>query len=246
MIRAHFVADLSVSTELPMAQKDFVSCAVRNMSETARVVSIALFTHPLTTFIAGIGLTLAILAWLLNSAVEPNQSAASIVNYQRMMHRPGSSEFKADSPDETAALNRFKEFLMGIGNSKFITDNTLKVYAADAFFDDTLTVHHGAATIEDYFLHTAQNMTSCEVSIDDVSRSGANYYVRWTMIFSAPALSGGSQIHSLGISQVRFDREGKVTFHHDFWDSGKNFYAHLPIASGVLGFIHKRLQPSKK
>jgi hypothetical protein len=143
---------------------------------------------------------------------------------------------------EEAALERFKGFLMGIGNAAYIRENTRKVYSADAFLDDTLLAHTGSAAIEEYFVRTAGNMKSCKVTIDDVSKSGENYYVRWTMTLSAPAMSAGSEVSSIGISQVRFNSDGKVAFHQDFWDSGRNFYAHLPVAGGVIGFIRKRIE----
>jgi hypothetical protein len=49
-------------------------------------------------------------------------------------------------------------------------------------------------------------------------------------------------VTSVGVSQIRFDREGKVAFHQDFWDSGKNFYAHLPVIGGAVGYVGKRLK----
>jgi len=209
--------------------------------ETMTVIA-SILTHPLTTFLAGVLATLALIGWLLSSSTAPNQSAAMVTAYHQEIGKTGDSGFIVGGPDEAAALERFKGFLKGIGDAKFITENTLKVYAVDAFLDDTLVIHHGADSIREYFVKTAANMTHCEVTIDDVSKSGGNYYVRWTMIFQAPAMSGGQPVHSVGISQVRFNREGKVAFHQDFWDSGKNFYAHLPVAGGVIGFIRKRLK----
>ena len=149
---------------------------------------------------------------------------------------------KASATPFLAALERFKGFLKGIGDKKFVQENTLKAYAGDAYLDDTLVVHHGAAEIQAYFIKTSETMTSYQVTIDDVARSGNDYYVRWTMIFAAPALSAGNPVHSVGISQIRFNRDGKVEFHRDFWDSGKNFYAHLPVVGGAVGFVRKRLE----
>ncbi len=186
--------------------------------------------------------TFVIIGWLASSSKAPNDSAAFIASYHREIEKTGTSGFIAGGADEAAALERFKGFLKGIGNASFIQENTRKVYTSEAFLDDTLVVHHGAAAIEKYFVKTAANLTHCGVTIDDVSKSGENYYIRWTMIFEAPAMSGGEPVQSVGISQVRFDREGKVAFHQDFWDSGRNFYAHLPVAGGVIGYIRKRLQ----
>ena len=46
----------------------------------------------------------------------------------------------------------------------------------------------------------------------------------------------------MGVSQIRFNREGKVAFHQDFWDSGKNFYAHLPVIGGAVGLCRQALE----
>ena len=201
-----------------------------------------LLFHPLTTFVAGIFATLGVITWLISASSKPNQSEQKTAAFHQQLAKQSTAAAFASEAQETAALNRFKSFLQGIGDADFIKRETLNVYSSDAYLDDTLIVHHGAAAIEEYFINTAKIMKSCKVTIDDVSKSGKNYYVRWTMVFAAPALSGGEPVHSIGISQVCFDREGKVTFHQDFWDSGQNFFGHLPIVKGTIGFVRNRIQ----
>lgn len=197
--------------------------------------------HPASTFVAGVVVTLGVLALVLKNAQPPNTSRQFVAAYQQHMAKAGHGKV-AEGADEEAALERFKGFLQGIGDARFIRENTLEVYAADAYLDDTLVTHHGAAAIEEYFLKTAANLKDCKVTIDDVAKSGPDYYVRWTMLFSATAMRGGDPVESIGISQVRFNREGKVTFHQDFWDAGRNFFGHLPVAGGVIDIIRKRLE----
>ncbi len=199
-------------------------------------------THPIFTFVAGLLVALTGGFLLLDSCAYPNRSAEDVAAYRSRMEKIPASRLDAGGPGEKAGLERFKSFLQGCGDVKYIRENTLKVYAADAYLDDTLALHHGAAEIEAYFIKTSETMTNYQVTIDDVARSGDDYYVRWTMVFAAPALSGGKPVHSVGISQLRFNREGKVAFHQDFWDSGKNFYAHLPVVGGAVGFVRKRLE----
>ncbi len=187
-------------------------------------------------------LAAGVLLFFLSSCALPNRTEADVASYRKAMENVAPSGLTRGSPGETAALERFQAFLKGIGDTKYVRDNALKVYAADAYLDDTLVVHHGAAEILAYFTKTSETMTSYQVTIDDVAVSGNDYYVRWTMVFAAPALSGGKAIHSVGISQVRFNRDGKVEFHRDFWDSGKNFYSHLPVVGGAVGFVRKRLE----
>jgi len=201
----------------------------------------SIWTHPISVFAAGVAVALTAVFLLLNASLAPNQSAASVAAYRAQMQKVAPSGLIAASPGEKAALDRFSSFLRGIGDINFVRENTLKVYAADAYLDDTLVVHHGAAEIEAYFAKTSGTMTHYEVEVDDIARSGDNYYVRWTMVFAAPALSQGQPVHSVGISQVRFNRDGKVAFHQDFWDSGKNFFSHLPVIGGAVGLVRKRL-----
>jgi hypothetical protein len=202
----------------------------------------SVFFHPVATFLAGIILTLCVVVFLLNSCAPANQSKEKVAVYRKNMEKVAPSGIEPGSSAEAAALKRFSAFLEGIGDTNYVRENALKVYSSDAYLDDTLMIHHGAAEIEAYFVKTSETMTSYKTTVDDIARSGNDYYVRWTMEFAAPALSGGESITSVGVSQVRFNREGKVAFHQDFWDSGKNFYAHLPVIGGAVGYVGKRLE----
>ena len=198
-------------------------------------------THPALTFSAGALLTVVVIALLAVSCTPPNPTAEIVNTYRKEMARAGTGGPAPGTAAERDAIARFSAFLQGIGCEEFIRENTEKSYTEDAFLNDTLVTHRGNAEIEAYFIQTSQAMTHFEVSIDDVARSGPDHYVRWTMIFAAPALAKGGKIHSTGISQVRFAADGRVAFHQDFWDSGENFFGRAPVAGGIIGIIRKRL-----
>jgi hypothetical protein len=196
----------------------------------------SVITHPLTTFIGGAALAIGGLGLLLSSCAPPNQTAADVDAYRDEL----SKAPRANADD--AAIKRFSTFLGSIGSADYVRENTSKVYTSDAFLNDTLVTHHGAAEIEKYFLRTSESMESYQTTIDEVVKSGDNYYFRWTMVFSAKAIGKGKPVHSIGISQIRFDESGKVAFQQDFWDSGKNFFGQAPVSGGIIGFIRKRLE----
>lgn len=203
---------------------------------------ISTLTHPAITFSTGAVLAVVAICWFAISCTPANSTAEILANYRKEMARAGSDGPAPGSAAEREAVDRFSAFLQNLGNEEFLRENTRKTYSHDAFLNDTLVTHHGAEAIESYFIQTSRAMTHFEVTIDDVARSGADHYVRWTMIFAAPALAKGEKVHSTGISQVRFTRDGKVAFHQDFWDSGENFFGRLPVAGGIIGLIRKRLQ----
>ena len=161
--------------------------------------------------------------------------------YKEAYQKVVAPKWDEGSKEEKQALQRFTKFLEGVGNAEYIQKHVREVYSDDAFLDDTLVVKRGVQNIEQYFLKTAKNMTTYKTTIDDIARSGDDYYVRWTMIFAAEGFSGGNPVHSVGITHIRFNKEGKVAVHQDYWDAAKNFYAHLPVAGGVIGFIQKKL-----
>ncbi|MGJ8722962.1 MAG: nuclear transport factor 2 family protein [Roseibacillus sp.] len=162
-------------------------------------------------------------------------------SYRDAMTRAGSDGPASGSAAEKAAHERFGTFLKNVGIPSAIKENTSKTYAKEAYLNDTLVTHYGPEEIEAYFLKTADTMTEFEVTIDDVARSGDDHYFRWTMIFAAPKLAKGTPIHSVGMSQVRFNAEGKVVFHQDFWDSGANIFGQAPVSGGIIGAIRKRI-----
>ena len=199
-------------------------------------------SHPAFTFTAGALLTVVVISLFAVSCTPANPTARIVDTYRQEMARAGTAGPAAGTAAERVAIARFSTFLQNIGSEEFIRENTRKSYTEDAFLNDTLVTHRGNAEIEAYFIQTSQAMTHFEVSIDDVARSGSDHYVRWTMIFAAPALAKGEKIHSTGISQVRFAADGRVAFHQDFWDSGENFFGRAPVAGGIIGIIRKRLQ----
>ena len=146
------------------------------------------------------------------------------------------------APANEESLNAFTTFLQKIDDQAYVEANAAKVYAPDAYLNDTLVTHHGVKQIKAYFLKTAETMTQYQVTVDDTVSSGNDNYVRWTMVFTAPKLNGGKPVESVGMSHVRFNSAGKVIMHQDFWDSGTNIYGQIPVLGGVIESIRSRFE----
>ena len=203
---------------------------------------ISFLSHPVTTFFGGVILALIGIGMLLNTKMEGNQTAQFVKDYRAAMSKAGEAGPSPGTSDEATAIQRFTEFLENVGNRIYVENQTANAYAEDAYLDDTIATHYGPDEIRSYFLQTAETMTSFEVNILDSARSGADHYIRWEMIFAAPKLAGGEPIHSVGISQVRFNEKGKVVFHQDFWDSGRHIYGQIPVVGGMIGIIKNRMK----
>jgi len=137
---------------------------------------------------------------------------------------------------EQAGIRRFQDFLAHL-DEKTAREDTEKVYAPDAYLNDTLKTIHGASAIRDYFIKTAKGLDSMTVTFDDLAVSGRNYYFRWTMDTRMKNLARGKNVRTIGITMVRFDGEGRVILHQDFWDSAQGVWEHVPVMGGVIRWI---------
>jgi hypothetical protein len=141
---------------------------------------------------------------------------------------------------EQVAIKRFEDFLAHL-DEKTARDETAKVYAPNAFLNDTLKTVHGAPAIRDYFIRTGKGLDSMTVTFDDVAVSGRNYYFRWTMDTRMKNLARGKTVRTIGITMVRFDGEGRVILHQDFWDSAQGVWEHVPVMGAVIRWIRTKV-----
>lgn len=141
---------------------------------------------------------------------------------------------------ERAAVRRFQAFLSVFTEEKLKTE-TSQVYAQDAFFNDTLKTVRGSAAIGEYFLGTLANTESITVDFTDVARSGNDYYFRWVMDVRFKKFQRGKTMRSIGLTHVRFNPDGQVILHQDYWDSAQGLFEHVPVIGSGIRLIKSRL-----
>lgn len=146
---------------------------------------------------------------------------------------PVAAVFEPGEPAEMAALERLAGYFADLDEAS-ARQRTASVYAPDAYLNDNLAYIQGAQAIEDYFAHAAARVDAFSVEFLDVARSGPDYYVRWVMTITAARVNGGQPMVSYGVTQFRFDAQGRVLVHKDFWDAGTGLYEYLPGVGGLV------------
>ena len=144
------------------------------------------------------------------------------------------------SPEEKAAIERFVDFISRLSEEN-IRAKARKVYAADAYLNDTLKESIGIDRIEAYFIETARAAEEITARVEDVAESGGNYYFRWTMNVRFKKFKKGETVRSIGMSHIRFNSAGQVVLHQDYWDSGSNLFEHIPVVGWLIRRIKARL-----
>lgn len=154
---------------------------------------------------------------------------------QEIAVNPGS-DLGSGSVKEKQALERFKVFYGNL-NEASVKQLVPELYAKDAYFNDTLKTVRGRAAIEEYMLETAGNTQLVNAQVLDVAKSGSDYYLRWVMDVRLKNYKKDEVLRSIGITHLRFDEDGKIILHQDYWDSTAGFFEHLPVLGGVLRWI---------
>jgi hypothetical protein len=151
-----------------------------------------------------------------------------------------AGQLAAGSQAEQDALARFSDFVSQMSVQR-TPAMVRQVYASEVYFDDTLKEVHGSEALAAYFKHSLGGAESVTVEILDVAQSGGDYYVRWQMAIRFRSLADGRLTESTGVSQLRFDPQGLITFHKDYWDSTNGFFQYVPVVGRMIGWVKGRL-----
>lgn len=159
-------------------------------------------------------------------------------SYERALLRtaPLAVSCEPGSEGQQAAFDRLQAYFRNM-TADSVRKQTARVYAPEAYLNDTLVGIEGAARIEAYFSHTMQETRVLNVRFLDRASNGIDCFVRWEMTIEHGSLAGGEPVLSYGVTQFRFDQEGRVLLHKDFWDSGTGLYEQLPLLGPILGRI---------
>jgi hypothetical protein len=147
----------------------------------------------------------------------------------------------AGSAEEARALATFAAFF-----SSFAPDRIERLlpesYAKDVWFNDTLKTVVGRDALAHYLRESAEAVDACTVRIIDSTRNAeGEYLVRWTMMIRFKRFKKGQDTHSIGLSHLRFDRDGRVVYHQDYWNAAEGIFRHIPVLGWMIEAVLRRV-----
>lgn len=118
------------------------------------------------------------------------------------------------------------------------TVNRLSEYVtADVRFINPFCDLTGLNKMEHLVHNLYTDVEDPQIAIVDRAVGARSCYLRWQ--FTAH-FKGRKKIFAIdGVSEIQFDGEGRVTLHHDHWDSASQLYEHFPVLRTVLGAIRR-------
>lgn len=172
---------------------------------------------------------------LLTACSGNAMQSAYLDDYRKALSDEGSPPL-----NDAEAVKGFIEVFNQVqhGDVAFIINET---YAETLYFNDTFRIITDRNELIDYMQQTGKQVDWLEVQVQDVARSEQDIYVRWIMRMQFTVMGKQVDSESIGISQLRFNEQGKIILHQDFWDGVDGFYQHLPIIGYSLRKIREKL-----
>jgi len=108
-------------------------------------------------------------------------------------------------------------------------------------FSDPFNDLYGKDSFIAVFRHMFAVTDGAGFAIHDIACSQRAGYIKWQM--------GGrlrrwprTVIDLVGLSEITFDKQGKVVSHHDHWDSAHQLLVHLPLAGSLVKLLLLQLR----
>ena len=118
------------------------------------------------------------------------------------------------------------------------------IFSADVHFKDPFNDVLGLDALRQIFSHMFEQCLDPRFEVMDACRNGDVAYLRWDFHCT---LEGRGEVFQLqGLSLVRFDAQGRVFEHIDYWDPAEQVYSRLPVLGWLLGLVRKKLSAPTK
>ena len=169
---------------------------------------------------------------ILSSCSTSKQNAFEITQAELEQSSKNAASIDSQKEKIESTIKLFRESFSSYEKETLLPALS-KLYADKAFLNDRIQLHKGVKEIESYFAKTFDKVESARFDMLEVTYGAKDAYVRWDMHIKTK--SSDKYWTFPGMSQLRFDEEGKIIFHFDHWD-----YAQLlekfPGIGGIIRY----------
>jgi hypothetical protein len=127
------------------------------------------------------------------------------------------------------------------GLSPQSVDRFPEFYSADAYFKDPFNEVRGVAAVQRIFTHMFRQVGEPRFVVTGrvVDEGGA--VLIWEFYFRVRLWGKGEAQMMRGVSHLKFDADGKVNYHRDYWDTGEELYMKLPALGTLMRGLRRAL-----
>ena len=141
-----------------------------------------------------------------------------------------------EEPERDVELARLVRFFETI--SPETLDQLPAIYAADARFKDPFNEVQGLAAISRIFTHMFGQVDAPRFVVTNRVLQGSQAFLTWDFLFRMKRFSSEQQCIR-GATHIRFDVDGTVVLHRDYWDAAEELYEKLPVVGALMRFLKR-------
>lgn len=116
------------------------------------------------------------------------------------------------------------------------TGRAAEFYAADAHFRDPFNDVRGVPAVEVILRHMFEHTEQPRFIIGERIVQGDQAFATWTFVFALR----GKPYQVEGGSHFRFNQQGLVTLHRDYWDAAEELLQKLPLVGPPIRWLRQR------
>lgn len=113
-------------------------------------------------------------------------------------------------------------------------------YRDDAWFKDPFNEVRGVAAIQRIFSHMFHQVDSPRFVVTDRVVDADGAVLVWEFHFGVRLWGQGKPQLMRGVSHLKFDADGKVRSHRDYWDTAEELYMKLPLLGSLMRALRRR------
>ena len=115
----------------------------------------------------------------------------------------------------------------------------LGLCSANIEFKDPFNHTHTLAGFENVLIDLFEKIPNARFDVTAINGSDCYWMIKWQFCGHAGRLG---HLDFTGMSELKLDQKGRMCCHIDYWDSGENFWQHVPILKTAMSLIKRRLK----
>ncbi len=108
-----------------------------------------------------------------------------------------------------------------------------EIYTEDVYFKDPFNEVHGIAAVTQIFTHMFRQVDAPRFVVTGSVLQGDQAFLTWDFLFRMRRFSREEQCIR-GASHLKFEADGRVGFHRDYWDAAEELYEKLPLLGALM------------
>ena len=114
------------------------------------------------------------------------------------------------------------------------------IYAPQAWFKDPFNEVRGLAAVRQIFSHMYEALEQPRFVVTDCIAQGEQCFLSWNFDFRFRNFDRGVLQTVRGGSHLKFNADGLINYHRDYWDAAEELYEKLPLLGGLMRWLKKR------